>query len=59
VIGLPPSFAGGAKSTDTEVTPPTATPITGAFGRRAGTKAFELADGTLVPSAVFAVTEHV
>jgi hypothetical protein len=57
-MGLPPSLAGGPKDTDTEVMPPTATPITGAPAVRAGTTAFEAAEGALVPMPFVALTVH-
>ena len=55
VIGLP-SLLPGVNATDTEASPPTATPITGARGARAGITAFDTADGAVVPMEFVAVT---
>lgn len=59
VTGLPPLFAGPVNPTDSEMFLLVVVPIAGAPGTVIGTAGPDAADGTLVPSALVAVTAHV
>ncbi len=59
MISEPPLFAGAANATEALALPAMGSPIVGASGTVAGVTLLEFDDGTLVPTAFIATTEHV